>query len=369
MKRIIVQALKEWAEFRRDRLSLALALILPLATLLLFGYGVRLKASNIPLVVQDMDNSRMSRSLVDGLLATNVFASGDWNQRSDPEDVLEDGGARAAVVIPPGFGRDLQMLRPVSFQTLIDGSDLTSAEMVRAAVRGATSIFLYLNLPPDPHRLYVQPHMRIWFNPGSKEALFIVPGVFAIILWMYPALLAAVAIAREIEQSTIVQVYASDMSALEALLGKALFYLLVGLAQALLILVVAHLLFGLTLQCTCGPLVLCSVIYVAGAVFFGLLAGIISKHQTVAVQAAATGGFFPALLLSGFVYPIRNIPFPLSLACDVVPARYYIEVCRDAFMRGLGWRSVWYEPLILTAFALVLLTGSWMRMRRMQVED
>jgi len=369
VRRIWAQAAKEWAGFRRDRLSLSLAFLLPLATLLLFGYGVRLSPKNIPVVVQDLDNSPLSRALVERLLNANVFAPGARDGRTDPIDAIESGGARAAVLIPPAFGREIEMGRQAEFQSLIDGSDINSAEVVRAVVRGATASFLSSADNAEPAGSRVHPLVSIWFNPGGKESLFIVPGVFGIILWMYPALLAAVAVAREVEQGTDVQIYASGLSAVEVLLGKGLVYFAVGIAEALVVMAASCCLFGLTVAGDPAPLAVSTLIYVAGAVAFGLLAGVLSRAETIAVQATASGGFFPALLLSGFVYPIDNIPFPLSLACLAVPARYYIQVCRDTLLRGAGWRELWYEPVVLALFSAALFTGAWCGMRRMQVRS
>lgn len=367
MKRIAAQAAKEWSELRRDRLSLALAFILPVATLLLFSFGVRLQARNIPLIVEDQDHSSLSRSFSSRLLATNVFTQGSRAGKNSPEEAIRRSETRGAIVIPQGFACNLDMGRQATITAYVDGSDINSAQVVNGALSGTIAYFINSIAGPDPRMHYVLPRIRVWFNPGLKESLFVAPGVFGIILWMYPALLAAAAVSKEFEQGTIVQSYASSLTALELLLGKALVYFLVGAAQAMVSMVIACFCFGLRLKTDPSLLVVATAIYIAAAVFFGLTAGVYTKHQTVAVQAVATGGFFPALLLSGFVYPIDNIPMPLSLVCMVVPARYYIEVCRDAFVRGFGWWQMWYQPLVLLGFAMFLITCAWLGMRRMQV--
>lgn len=369
MMKVFVQARREWVEFKRDRLGLALAFVLPVATLILFGYGVRLQARNIPLLVQDMDNTSTSRALVGRIWASHAFVPAGWHGATEPEDAIRRGEARGAIVIPHGFGQQVDMGKQASVETYVDGSDINSAEVVKSVARGVTASFAQSMGQMNARSLYVMPALRVWFNPGLKEAIFIAPGVFGIILWMYPALLAAVAASREIEQGNVVQVYASTLGACQWLLGKGLVYFIVGMAQALLTMIIASILFGLRVQVEPSLFFLSTVIYVAAAVSFGLLAGVFTRHETVAVQATATGGFFPSLLLSGFVYPIANIPYPLSLVCMVVPARYYIEVSRDCFERGIGWPALWYQPLILLAFAFVLFALAWMRSRSMQVSD
>lgn len=368
MQRVLVQARKEWCSFRRDRLGMALAVVLPLGTLLLFGYGVRLQNRNIPVVVKDADSSKISKKLV-AELETSKFVDVMPEGRENSIEEMRTGAARAVVEIPRGFGESAGKGVPSAFQTLIDGSDVSTAETLRALVAGASARIGMEVSPPDMQARYLIPDIDMFFNPGAREAPFIVSGVFAVVLWMYPALLAAVAVSRELEQETIVQVYASSLSGPEFLLGKGAVYFCVGMLVAVLMMVLSSFLFGLELAGDPLPLLAATVIYVLGAVSFGLLAGVATREENVAVQATATGGFFPALLLSGFVYPLANIPFPLSLVCYVVPARYYIEVCRDAFLRGMGWSEMWWRMPVLAAFALILFAGAWSGIRRMQMED
>jgi ABC-2 type transport system permease protein len=186
---------------------------------------------------------------------------------------------------------------------------------------------------------------------------------------MYPALLAAVAVARELEHETIVQVFASGLSASQFLLGKGALYAIIGIVLAALMMILSHFIFGLKLACAPGPLCVSTFIYVMAAVSFGLFAGVVTREENVAVQATATGGFFPALLLSGFVYPLANIPFPINLVAYIVPARYYIEVCRDAFMRGTGWHEMWWRVALIAVFGLILFGGAWNGLKHMQLED
>ena len=186
---------------------------------------------------------------------------------------------------------------------------------------------------------------------------------------MFPGLLACVATAREKEQGTIVQAYASSIKPEELILGKTIVYLLIGLVQAVLVMAVALLLFGVFPSAAPSALLVSIPIYVACSVLFGLAVGSWANSQTTAVQAVSTLGFFTCLLLSGFVYPLSNIPFPLSLVSYLVPARYFIEVSRDAFARGGGWAFIWYDPLILLLFVASLFTISWLAWRRKQFRN
>ncbi|MEQ8753823.1 MAG: ABC transporter permease [Coleofasciculus sp. G1-WW12-02] len=372
MKRILSQCIKELAQFQRDRLTLALAFILPLMTLLIFGFAIRLEAKDIPLFVQDFDLTPLSRSYVERLFATNqfkpAFPENTNPQTIDPQSVIDQGIAKVAVVIPPDFTRQIKANKRTNVQVLVDGTDTNNARVIKNSIQATTKFFLQdsgLQVLPEK----INARVRIWFNPGRQESLYIVPGLYALILWIYPSLLVAVAMVREKEKGTILQVYASSLTALELLLGKGLAYLIIGISEAFFIMGLGSLIWGLGFAGDPTPLLVSTLIFLADSVSFGLLVGVRAASQNAAVQAVALIGFLTALLLSGFIYPLSNIPFPLSLVSNVVPARYYIEVTRDAYVRGTGWSGVWLWVLILIVLGLLLFNAARIGLKRMQLSD
>jgi ABC-2 type transport system permease protein len=366
--RIWSQCIKELAQFRRDRLTVALAFLLPLLTLFIFGYAIRLEAKDIPLAIQDFDNSPLSRSYIERLYATNQFEPSAWNGKGNPQIALDRSLATAAVIIPPDFSQQIKDGAPSTVQVLVDGTDVNNARVIRSSIQAATQFFLRTSgLQASPDK--IQLHSRIWFNPGREEMLYIVPGTCAVILWLYPSLLASIAMAREKEQGTIVQVYASSLTARELILGKALAYLLIGLGIAILVLTISILLFGLRLAGDPTPLLVSTPLFLATSSLFGIMLGTRLPNVTTAVQAVATTGFLTALLLSGFIYPLSNIPFPLSLLSNVIPTRYFIPIIRDGFVRGTGWAGVWPDILMLALLSLFLFNVARRNLSRMQFPD
>ncbi len=229
MKRVLSQCVKELNQFRRDRLTLALAFLLPLAVLLIYGYAIRLEAKNIPLSVQDFDNSPLSRTYIERLFATNQFEPTPLID-GNPIAAIDRGLAKATVIIPPNFAKSVKSGQPVIVQALIDGTDVNNARIIRASLRATTQFFVRSSgLMPVSARPLVNANVRLWFNPGRKESLYIVPGIFGVILWVFPSMLSGIALVKEKEQGTVAQVYASDLSSTEWLLGKELAYLLIGL--------------------------------------------------------------------------------------------------------------------------------------------
>jgi ABC-2 type transport system permease protein len=381
MNRILSQCRKELAEFKRDRLTLALAFILPFMTLIIFGFAIRLESKNIPLFVQDFDITSLSNSYIERLFATNQFVpinnsrfpllSSNQKQSSEvlnPQDVIDRGLAKVAVVIPPDFSRQIKSGSPSTVQILVDGTDVNNARIIKNSIQATTKFFLRdSGLQPSTDKVIA--HTRLWFNPGRQESLSIVPGLFAVILWIYPSLLTAVAMVREKEKGTILQVYASSLSATELLLGKGLAYLVIGVIEALLIMGASTLIWQLSFAGDPSPLLIGTLIFLADSVMFGLLIGVRNSNQNSAVQAVALIGFLTALLLSGFIYPLSNIPFPLSLVSNIIPARYYIEITRDAYVRGTGWSGIWLSMLMLVVLGLLLFRAAHRGLKRMQLSD
>jgi len=368
VKRIWAQCRKELAQFRRDRLTLALAFLLPIATLILFSFGVRLESKNIPLVIQDFDQTPLSLAYADRFFATTQFDSTLWAGSDPARDAIDRGLAKAAVVIPPDFSRRIKAQNTSTVQVLVDGTDVNNARVVANSIIATTSFFL-TSQGLDTTTAKVAANVRLWFNPGRKETLYVVPGVYAVILWIYPSLLAAIAMVREKEKGTIVQVYASSMSAIELIAGKALAYLLIGLSEAIILISLGSLIFGLRFIGDPTPLLIGTPLFVITSVLFGIQIGALANDQSVAVQAVSTIGFLTALLLSGFLYPLSNIPFPLSLISYLVPSRYYIDLTRDAFVLGTGWPGVWFAPLVLALLSTLLFRGTLKVLSRMQLSD
>lgn len=368
MKRIISQCIKELAQFKRDRLTLALAFLLPFMTLLIFGFAVRLESKDIPLVVQDFDRTNLSNSYIEKLYATNQFIPKEWSGRDPVRDAIDKGIAKVAVIIPPQFSRDIKANKPTTLQVLIDATDVNNARVIRGSIQRVTNFFMQEEglLPATQS---IRARTRLWFNPGRLESLYIVPGVYGVILWIFPSLLTAIAMVREKEKGTILQVYASSISATELLLGKGIAYLLIAIAEALVVIGSGIVIFHLEVVNNPLTLLLGTLIFLIDSVMFGLLVGVRSNNQNSAVQLISLVGFITSLLLSGFIYPLNNIPFPLSLVTNVVPSRYYIDITRDAFLRGTGWTGVWFDFLMLTILGLIFFNVSRRILSKMQLSN
>lgn len=366
IQRILAQCKKELAQFRRDRLTLALAFLLPTITLLIYGFALRLQSDDIPLIVQDFDRTSLSSSYIERLYATNQFVPAQWSGGDPAQDAIDRGIAKVAVIIPPQFSRTIKANIPVKIQVLIDATDVNNARVIKNNIQNVTNFFIKAQqLAPSTNAIKAK--IRLWFNPSRLESLYFIPGVYGVVLWIYPSLLTAIAMVREKERGTIVQAYASSMTATEFLLGKGLAYLLIASCEAIVAIVIASVIFQVGLVGNPIILILGTLLFLINSVFFGLLLGVRSKDQNSAVQGVTLIGFITSLLLSGFIYPLNNIPFPISLLPNIVPPRYYIDITRDVFVRNIGWVGVWFDLLMLAVFGLLLFNASRRVINRMQL--
>jgi ABC-2 type transport system permease protein len=367
MRRIFAQAQKELIQTGRDRLALVFALVLPVGLIALLGTTISLSVTDIPIVIQDFDQTPLSRQYADSFRNSLTFRVVPLPAASAPEAVLAAGHARAAVVIPANFARAIHRGRPAEAQLLVDATDTNTALLARGGATLVTRAFAR-GLAPALSPPVIRTATRLWFNPGREPRKFYGPGMFVLALSIFPPLLAALAMAREGEQQTILQVFVSSISAHEFLLGKIVAGVVIGVAEWLLALGLMFTLFGLRLAGDPTPFVVASVLFLFCVVSFGVLVGAAIPAQAAAMQAVAIGGFLLGFLLSGLIFPIENIPASLRWVSSLVQARYFIVIVRDAFLQGGGWPAVWPAVLAIGAIGLAYYGLAWWTMRRMQVK-
>jgi len=356
--RIGALARKELAHLRRDPQMLAFALLLPVILLLLFGYAISFDLDRIPLAVVDGDQTAESRALSQRLTAGSLFVEVGRPATPDAaEPLLRRGVARAALVIDEGYSRHLTRGEPAPVQLVLDGSDNSTA----AVALGYATALARPKLPIAPP---IEARARSLFNPGLKSAIFILPGLMTFILAMVAVMLTALTVAREYERGSMEQLFATPTRRLEIILGKLGPYFVLGLVQVLLVLTVGVVLFGLPVR---GSLLL--VFGVAGLFLLamlaqGLLISVVTRSQMLASQLAVLSTLLPTLLLSGFIFPIANMPLPLRVLSQVFPASHMVSALRAILLRGNGPEAVARDCLAIAAFFVFVMLVTTRRFRR-----
>ncbi len=377
MKRILAQCNKEFLQFWRYKITVALAFLLPIITLFIYGFAIRLESKNISLIIQDFDKTPLSRSYIDAFKASNQFIlkypkniNGKYTEESNSyvTKAIDSSVAKVGMIIPPDFTKNIKRNKSCNVQFLVDGTDVVNAKIVKNSIPAITNSFLAKN-KIQIQNLQIKSSIRVWFNPGRKEAFFIVPGVFAVVLSLFPAIISAIAMAREKEEETIIQVYASGIKAYEYILGKTLAYLIIAIGEAIITINLGALIFGLHLVGSSLVFVVGTIIFLATTVMFGIMSGAVADSQRTAIQITGITMALSVILLSGFIYPISNIPFPISFLSYIVPSRYYMEIIRSSFVRGADILGTWHLILAIIVIFLVEFLIAWRKIRKMQFND
>jgi len=367
LARILAMAEKEVVHILRDRQFLIFALGMPVVLILLFGYAVSFDIERVPLAVVDQDRTADSRALIQKFTASDTFRV--VAERQDPkavETLFRSSVAKVALVIPHGFSRQLKRGQEAKAQLLLDGADNTTASIAlgyATAVSLAASRDQLVKLVGDLE-LPVEIRTRTFFNPRLKSAVFLVPGLMVLVLVMVAVMLTALTIAREYERGSMEQLFATPVGRLEVILGKLAPYFIIGLMQVLLVLTLGVTLFAVPVRGSLLLLFAVSSVFLLAMLMQGLLISVITRNQMVASQIALISTFLPALLLSGFVFPVENMPVALQWIAAALPPKYFVRALRAILLRGNGLEVVGPDMLVLFGFFLVLLALSTARFKR-----
>lgn len=348
---------KEFLQMRRDRLTLAMMVVLPALQLVLFGYAIRTEVRHLPTVVLDESRSAESRALIEAIRNTGNFdIAATVNDRAELEGWIRRGAASAGLIIPPDFQSDVKRGRTATAQLVVDAADPMSSSsalsgaVLAAAAYGATLSPVALAPPLD---LRVRP----WYNPALRSETYIVPGLIGVLISLTMILITSMAIVRERERGTLEQLIVTPIGKTSLMLGKILPFVLVGYTQMTVILALGAFLFRVPLHGSLITLYLITFGFIIANLGVGLLVSTVVRTQAQAMQA----GFFflmPNILLSGFMFPRAAMPAVARWLGLALPLTYYLEVLRGILLKDVGIAELWPQTLILLAFAAVLVTLS-----------
>lgn len=362
LRRLRAVARKEFLHILRDPRSLLMALALPLVMLVLFGWALTLDVDRIPLAVVDQSATAESRDLVSRFEGSRFFSiQAAPESFPEAERLLDRNLCLAALVIPPDFARQLDRGQEVAVQLVLDGSDSNTASIALGHARAIVGRFSQVQLEDVVRsRAGFSPEAalrvenRVRFNPRLLSRNYIVPGLVAVILMIIASLLTSLTIAREWEMGTMELLLSTPVRAAELVLGKMAAYLALGVVDTVLAVGVGVVVFEVPMR---GSVLLAAVsclIFLSGALCWGIFLSALVRNQLLAYQLGMITSFLPAFLLSGFIFAIENMPTPVQIVSNIIPARHFIVVLRGIFLKGVGLEVVGGALLLLSVFGLVV---------------
>lgn len=350
---------KEFIQMRRDRLTLAMMVVIPAVQLALFGYAIRTEVRHLPTVVLDESNSSQSRALVEVIRNTGNFdIIARVRDRQEMTDLIDRGEANAAVVIPPDFMRQLERGRPATAQVIVDAADpMASASAISGASLAAAARASALVEARGGRAPVLDVRVRPWYNPALRSEAYIVPGIIGVLLSLTMLLITSMSIVRERERGTLEQLIVTPIGKTSLMLGKLLPFVLVGYVQMTIVLVLGKVLFDIPIRGSLGLLYVITAGFIVANLGLGLFISTMVRTQAQAMQL----GFFmmlPSILLSGFMFPRQAMPALARWIGLLLPLTYYLRVLRGILLKDIGMAYLWKDTLVLMGFAAVLVALS-----------
>jgi ABC-2 type transport system permease protein len=361
LRRIIALTKKEFIQIIRDPRSLSMAILIPFLLLFLFGYALTLDVDNVHLAVWDQDMSQVSFDFIRNFQSSGYFKIvGYYDNYDELTKMIDQNRILMIMVIPEDFSKLVRSNKTASVQLLIDGSDSSTATIALGYANSIVSRYNSRLVTKAFSKNDIEMHApldfrpRVWFNEELESKNYIVPGLIAMIIMVIAALLTSLTVAREWERGTMEQLISTPVKKFELIIGKFLPYFVIGLLDLVIAVCMGQFAFHVPLRGNIVLLFILSGLFLTGALMIGMFISTFAKNQLMASQMAMLATFLPGFLLSGFAYPISNMPKFVQVITYIVPARYFITILRGIYLKGVGLKVFWPDILFLFLFTSVM---------------
>jgi ABC-2 type transport system permease protein len=349
---------KEVLQILRDPSSIALAIVMPIVLLFIFGYGVTLDAEHVPIAIISDDNGQLASDLIERFSLSPHFSTSHLKSMTEATELLNDREIDGIVRLQDNFTSRLQKEQQAPVQLILNGIDANRARLIQGYVRNIVGKWSVIRksrgevaaTPP------VSVFQRVWFNEETESRNFMVPGLITLIMTLIGILLTALVVAREWERGTMEALLVTPLRRVDLLLGKVLPYYLLGMLGMGLSVGVAVTVFDVPFRGSFGALLLLSSLFMLASLGFGLLLSAAIRIQFVAAQISIIAGFLPAFFLSGLIFDLESTPIPIQIISHAVPARYFVTISHTLFMAGDIWPVLLPNGIVLAAMALIFIT-------------
>ncbi|MFZ0452759.1 MAG: ABC transporter permease [Ignavibacteriaceae bacterium] len=373
MKIIINIIIKEFLQLKRDPRLFGIIFISPVLQLILLGYAANLDINNINTIVYDQDKTVTSRDFIEKFQGSGYFSITNYADNYDQiTDLINNGDDLWALVIPNDFEKKLERNEQVKVQALFDGSDGNKAGIAFGYVTGIVSNYSQNILLQIQNKLGVKaalsgsvvPELRVWYNPDLKTRYFMLPGIMGLILTIITTTLMAMGIVKEREIGTLEQIIVTPIKPSQLIIGKTIPFVILGFLDVFLVMGVMVFWFGIGIRGDFFYLIFASFLYVLSSIGLGLFISTVSKTQQQAMMVAMFGILLPMNFLSGFAFPIENMPGWIQPITYLIPLRYYITILRGVILKGDGFFQLIPQTVALLGIGILILALSSLRFRK-----
>lgn len=364
MKAFLGFVRKEFIHIFRDSRTLVVLFGLPVAQILIFGFVIRNEIQDVRIAILDPSRDPVTLDITHKILASGFFRLDDYlTSEEEVENIFRTGRIRQVVIFEDNFARRLEKEGTASIQLLADASDPNSAKMIVSYTQGIVATYLEELNRNQSLPLSIEPRVRMMYNADLKSAFMFVPGTMALVLTLVSAMMTCITIVREKETGTMEAILVSPLKPVQIIAGKVTPYILLSCINAVVILLLGYYIFHLPIH---GSLLLLfgeTILFISLALSLGILISTVSNTQVVAMFISAFALLLPTLLLSGFIFPIENMPKILQWLCAIMPPKYFIIILRNVMLKGTGLGEIWKETLVLSGMLMLFLSLSALRFR------
>ncbi|MBI5808792.1 MAG: ABC transporter permease [Ignavibacteriales bacterium] len=367
MKTIYHFIIKELLQVKRDKKMLVIIFMAPILQLIFLGYAANMDVNIVHTTIYDQDKTETSRNFIERLVETGYFKI-DYYAKNYEEitDLLEDGKTLVAIVIPKDFEKKINRRETTQLQTLFEGSDASKASMALGYIQGVSTRFSQNLITETKDKLGMKislsgsltPEVRVWYNPEMKSRIFMVPGILGLVLMISTISLMSMAIVREREIGTMEQLIVTPIKKYQLLLGKLIPFTMIGFVILVIVMIIMTQWFGITVRGNVLFLLFAAFLFILSNLGIGLFISTVSKTQQQAMMASVFALMMPMIYLSGFAFPIENMPKFFQYITYAIPLRYFITIIRGVVLKGIGFSSLWMETLILFGMGVSILVLS-----------
>lgn len=359
MKQFFGFVKKEFYHIFRDPRTLLVLFGIPVAQLLIFGYVVNNEIRNIKIAIYDQSKDHVTREISNKILASGYFIlEENLNTVSNIEAIFRKGNIKEVIVFEPDFSEKIEKEGVARVQLLADASDANTANLIVNYTSAIIGDYIRKENKLSAVPMQIEPEVRMVFNEGLKSAYMFVPGTMALILMLVSAMMTSISIAREKEMGTMEVLLVSPLKPVQIVIGKVIPYVSLAFINAITIIVLGYFIFGMPVKGSLALLLAESLLFISLALSLGILISTIAKSQQVAMFISMFALMLPTLLLSGFIFPVENMPVILQWISHLMPPKYFIIIIKNIMLKGTGILFVWKETLILVGMMLFFIALS-----------
>jgi len=373
IKNVANIVLKEFLQFKRDPKMFGIILIAPVVQLVLLGYAATLDVKEIKTVILDNDKSEYSRKLIEDVGSSNFFLIYDFAENyKEVTETIDKGDATFAIIIPNDFEYKIGRNEKAPIQTIFNGSDGNTASIAAGyftkIINSFSTNIVYSLQDKNGIKISktgnISPEVRVWYNPEISTRNFMVPGIVALLLSIITLILTSLAIVKEKEIGTLEQLIVTPIKPIELILGKIIPFIILGFIAVLIVIAAMNLIFGITVRGSLSFLLFSSFLYLLSTLGLGLFVSTISTTQQQAMMISIFGVMMPMLYLSGFAFPIENMPPIIQYISYFIPLRYFVTIIRGVVLKGIGFYELYFDTLMLFITGILILFLSAKRFRK-----